>query len=120
MAARARYTTDRVAARRLALATGALALVIVLVLVASLALVTAGRSPERQRLAASRSTPPAIAGPVRLEPDPAAAIAAYRAEKARLLNGYAWVDRTRGIVRIPIDEAMARLAQGGAGAQGTR
>lgn len=35
-----------------------------------------------------------------------------RAEQRELLSGYGWVDRQRGIIRIPITEAMALVAQG--------
>jgi len=33
----------------------------------------------------------------------------YRAEEQRLLNSYDWVDREKGIVRIPVNEAMNLL-----------
>lgn len=52
---------------------------------------------------------PSTAGPA-LEPDPAATLAQFRAEKAALLNGYGWVDRTHGVARVPIDVAMRLLA----------
>ena len=63
------------------------------------------------RAAAPRNAP-AIAGADTLQPSPDKDIAAYRAEKERLLNEYAWIDRDRGIVRIPIEQAMAMLARG--------
>jgi len=47
----------------------------------------------------------------RLEVAPSQDIAAYRAEKNRLLHAYAWVDRPQGIVRIPIERAMSLLVQ---------
>jgi hypothetical protein len=34
---------------------------------------------------------------------------ALRAEKHALLDEYRWIDRDKGIVRIPIERAMARL-----------
>ncbi len=37
-------------------------------------------------------------------------IADLRAREAELLGSYGWVDRTAGIVRIPIDRAMALVA----------
>lgn len=46
-----------------------------------------------------------------LQPHPASDLAAYRAEKARQLEGYGWVDRGHGIVRIPIERAMALYAR---------
>jgi hypothetical protein len=36
----------------------------------------------------------------------------WRAERAKVLNGYGWVDRSKGTVHIPIDEAMAKVAAG--------
>jgi hypothetical protein len=45
-----------------------------------------------------------------LEPDPAAALARFRAEKQALLQGHAWVDRAHGIVRMPIEDAMRIVA----------
>lgn len=47
-----------------------------------------------------------------LESAPRTDLAAYRAEKRRLLEGYAWVDRDAGRARIPIEAAMRMLAQG--------
>jgi len=49
--------------------------------------------------------------------DPAAAAAALRAEQEGLLEGgYRWIDREKGIVALPIERAMERVAapsQGG-------
>lgn len=67
-----------------------------------------------------RGTPPPIAPPISsvagtvvLQAAPERDIAAFRAEKQRLLDQYAWVDRDRGIARIPIAEAMELLARSG-------
>ena len=38
---------------------------------------------------------------------------AFRASEDTLLNHYGWVDRQKGIVRIPIDRAIDLLAQQG-------
>ncbi len=48
-----------------------------------------------------------------LQIDPAADLAAYRAAEQRQFAGYGWVDKQRGIVRIPIDEAMRDVAAAG-------
>jgi hypothetical protein len=45
-----------------------------------------------------------------LEPDPAATLARFRAEKQALLQSYAWVDRPHGIARMPIEDAMRIVA----------
>ncbi len=40
-------------------------------------------------------------------------LAAFRAQEALLLSTYAWVEKDRGKVRIPIDEAMRLVAERG-------
>jgi hypothetical protein len=62
---------------------------------------------------AARLQPP----PPRLETDPAADLAAVQARARARLAGYGWADRDRGLVRIPIDRAMALQAAGGWGEQ---
>jgi hypothetical protein len=51
-----------------------------------------------------------VAAP-RLEPAPQPNRARYEAEKARLVDGYAWVDQQAGIARIPVEQAMRMLAE---------
>jgi hypothetical protein len=36
-----------------------------------------------------------------------------RAEEDQILGSYGWIDRERGIVRVPIDRAITLLAQKG-------
>lgn len=48
-----------------------------------------------------------------LEIDPHNDLVALRARNEAELNSYGWVDRTNGIVRIPIERAMDLLAQRG-------
>ena len=48
-----------------------------------------------------------------LQTDPRSDLAQLRAREERLLNTYYWVDRDKGIVHIPIAEAMKRLAAKG-------
>jgi hypothetical protein len=57
-----------------------------------------------------RISPP---GP-RLETNPQAELQRFRAEEERRLNTYGWIDKQKGIVRIPINEAMKKLARTGA------
>jgi hypothetical protein len=49
----------------------------------------------------------------RLEANPKVVLDQVRRREDQLLNGYAWVDRDAGIARIPIDRAMAVLAERG-------
>jgi hypothetical protein len=48
-----------------------------------------------------------------LQVNPAGDLAAHRDAEAKELAGYGWVDRERGIVRIPIDQAMRDVAGAG-------
>jgi hypothetical protein len=41
------------------------------------------------------------------------ALAEFRAQEDALLSSYGWVEKDRGIARIPIDEAMRIVAQHG-------
>jgi hypothetical protein len=54
-------------------------------------------------------TPPA---PV-LQTDPSADLRAFDAEEKARLDSYGWVDRTQGIVHIPIRQAMKELVAKG-------
>src|SRR5579862_5254070 len=49
----------------------------------------------------------------RLEKDETTEINAFRLQEEQTLNSYGWVDEQAGVVRIPIDRAMALLAQRG-------
>jgi hypothetical protein len=57
-------------------------------------------------------TPPAVPAPV-LQISPRADMARFKAEEDREMTSYGWVDRDRGVVRIPIDRAMAKVAKDG-------
>ncbi len=59
--------------------------------------------------AAAAPTPPAPA----LEAESGQTLDPYRAAENQKLNGYGWVDRSNGVIRIPIDRAMDLTAQRG-------
>lgn len=59
------------------------------------------------------ATLPAMPPEPRLQVTPATDLQRYRSEEEEILNGYAWVDATGGIVRIPIDRAIEILAERG-------
>ena len=48
-----------------------------------------------------------------LQKTPILDLKAIRAEEDKLLNGYAWVDQPKGVVRIPIERAIEVLAKRG-------
>jgi hypothetical protein len=53
-----------------------------------------------------------IPGP-RLQIEPALDLARLRAAEQAQLAGYGWLDRERGVVRIPIERAMGLIAARG-------
>jgi hypothetical protein len=61
---------------------------------------------------ASRALHIAPPGP-RLQTNPAAELATFRAHERTKLESYYWVDRQKGLVHIPIEDAMKKLAQTG-------
>ena len=49
----------------------------------------------------------------RLQPSPPADMRAFHAQEMRRLNGTGWVDKAQGVVHIPIEEAMRKVAADG-------
>ncbi len=66
-----------------------------------------------------RLSTPAFARPHALPPEPrlqadaAADQRLMREEEDAVLNGYGWVDRPKGVIRLPIDRAMDVLVRHG-------
>jgi hypothetical protein len=60
-------------------------------------------------LARTDELPPAP----RLQPSPSRELGEYQAQLEQTINGYAWIDRDAGIVRIPIDRAMDLVSERG-------
>lgn len=57
---------------------------------------------------------PAVEPPApRLQIDPAEDLAKFRADKERKLNSYYWIDKKNGVVHIPIEQAMEKIAKSG-------
>ena len=48
-----------------------------------------------------------------LQTDPAQDLAKLRAREDQRLNGYYWIDREKGILHIPIEEAMKQVVARG-------
>lgn len=55
-----------------------------------------------------------------LETTPQPALQAYLAQKAKIADGYSWVDEKQGVAHIPIELAMQALAQPDGRAAGER
>jgi hypothetical protein len=71
-----------------------------------------GRLSQQQIRSAVARTAPAFPEP-RLQLSPPADMEAFRAREEGELTTYGWVNKTSGIVRIPIQRAMEILAQRG-------
>jgi hypothetical protein len=67
------------------------------------------RDPALSPLAGGPVSPP----PPRLQSDPRADLQVFRAREDRVLSSYGWVNRERGVVRIPIDRAIELLIERG-------
>jgi hypothetical protein len=70
---------------------------------------------ENARQPATRTLPRVDARQLPVEPrlqgTPAKDLAAYRDEKAAMLEGYRWIDQPAGIVQIPIEQAMQLMVK---------
>jgi hypothetical protein len=78
------------------------------------------RALEKKNLSEDRKLPPMIAASLartppepRLEAYPLAARLVLRAQEDEVLTTYGWVDKDRGIARIPIDRAMELVVERG-------
>jgi hypothetical protein len=49
----------------------------------------------------------------RLQRTPGPDLKAFRAQEDKVLDSYGWIDQSKGVVRIPIDRAIAVLAARG-------
>ncbi len=58
----------------------------------------------------------AAAPPPPMAPDRAAPLRAFRAAQHEAVEGYGWVDREAGLVRVPVERAMGLVVQRGAAA----
>ena len=56
----------------------------------------------------------------RLQTRPREDLATLRTQEAILLGGYSWVDRSSGVVRIPLDEAVRLVLERGLPARADR
>jgi hypothetical protein len=68
----------------------------------------------RQAATAPSAAPPAIQEPPpapRLQVSPQTDLEQLRASEKAILESYGWIDRSAGIVRIPIDRAIELVAE---------
>jgi hypothetical protein len=83
----------------------------------AVALVLLGVYYRRANVSAAPPTPRELPAP-RLETHSGEELAKTKEIQAARSAGYAWVDRQRQLVRIPLDRAMQIIATRGAGAYG--
>jgi hypothetical protein len=72
----------------------------------------AALQPPPPEVAKSEVSEPAPTFPRLLESEPRA-LAEFRAQEHALLSSYGWVEKDKGVVRIPIEEAMRLVAERG-------
>jgi hypothetical protein len=101
---------DEVSARRLAPLLILLAAAIALILAVASMLQHSWGLLSAHDVSGNRLHGPAPA----LETAPQNALQDYLAQKKSRLDGYAWIDPAQHLARIPIEEAMRALTQGGA------
>ena len=97
-------------------AVGKFAIGLVIVCVVSIALLFGLLKffQSRQETSVANTVEPTKLFPQpQLQKTPIPDLKAIRAEEDKLLNGYAWVDQPKGVVRIPVDRAIEVLAQRG-------
>lgn len=83
--------------------------VLVLLVISSFVLMAAYPTALPDVARTLRIAPP---GP-RLQTDPRGDLRRFRAEEEKRLNTYYWIDKQKGIVHIPIEQAMKKLAATG-------
>jgi hypothetical protein len=86
-------------------------LVILLIATAGVAFFMLGGWRVSNAVAAKQSTVGSVSGPfATLQDTPQDDLRNYRRSKAAALEGYHWVDRSDGVVRIPVERAMELVA----------
>jgi hypothetical protein len=123
----ATHETRDVSIKPVALGVGALLLCILLLHFALAGLQFGFKKQtqrEDRRLGGSVAEPGLAASRVRfpgpkLQVTPRVDLQAFRAREEARLNSYGWVDKTAGVVRIPIARAMDLLIQRGLPVRGT-
>lgn len=103
-------SAERIDLRRLGWAAAALALTIAVAIAAVGALMGYWQAAPGGAPAGAGQLQ-AVPGP-RLQSAPQQDLARYRAEKARAMDAVGWVDRERGIARIPVSDAIDLVAAG--------
>jgi hypothetical protein len=111
-ARRVGHAPDTVSVMGLMIGGGAI-IVTVLIAIGVAFLLVHGFAPARLkgRVAAEPTAPPRIDAPLTLQDDPAVDLQRFRARKYAWRDGYGWVDRDKGIVHIPIEQAMKLLVE---------
>ena len=89
---------------------GALALLVTSLAVITLGVLWAFPLPTLDR---TLNLPLPLYPAPRLQPSPRQEMQRFLAEEMQQLGNYGWIDKAHGIVRIPIDAAMAEIAQRG-------
>jgi hypothetical protein len=109
--ARDRYMPETLQWTGIGVGAIAIAAAIVFALVGGYAVTHLGIDGPQPWNGARPGSPPPILGNTVLQPDPAQDLRAFTASKRALLESYAWIDREHTVARIPIERAMALVAE---------
>ncbi len=108
-------------ARFRAILWGGGALVILMVAAFALMYILLGHFESRQQATATPSSPLVEGRPLppepRLQVTPEIDLKTIRAKEDSLVNSYGWVSKEAGVVRIPVERAMALMLERGFPAQ---
>jgi hypothetical protein len=98
---------DDIAARTLSIVAASIIAVVILSALIAWGLVNlfGGRGPEGDRAAMAAAFPTP-----RLDVRPTQDLREYQAQEKAKVSQYRWIDRTAGVVQIPIEQAMTVLA----------
>ena len=102
------HETADVDRRRIWLVGGILAATIAVVAFAALGALRLFHHVSDRPLFATKTTPTEMPSPP-LQSAPTLDLRALRAQKHAMLNEYRWLDRDKGVVRVPIERAMELL-----------
>lgn len=105
-----RHEVADVSGRRIVWTAASLAMALVVVALAAWAALVLVRSDQPPGTSPSLRAPLTRIPTPQLQSAPAPDLRALREEKHAMLSGYRWLDRSAGVVQIPIDRAMQLMA----------
>lgn len=107
------YEPTDVNLRVIGIVAGVIIVLAILIHLALLLLLERLAAQEGERLPVPEASPASRFPPPKLQVSPSEDLARLRAGEEWRLQGYGWVDRSQGIVHIPIERAMDLIVERG-------